>query len=103
LRRSCATRSPAFAHRALPGPVDVEQIPALVDRGRHRFRASLELYDAELGDKPFFCGDGVTLADIDHAGGYGSGGLGQGDRSRITVSTCMRGWRTPLALEADDQ
>lgn len=57
--------SPAFAHRALPGPIDVEQIPALVDRGRHRFRASLALFDAELGEKPFLCGDRLTLADID--------------------------------------
>jgi glutathione S-transferase len=58
-------RSPAFAHRALPGPIDVEQIPALVDRGRMRFRASLELFDNELGARPFFCGDTLTLADID--------------------------------------
>ena len=58
-------RSPAFANRALPGPLDVEQIPALVERGRKRFRGSLELFDAELGDKPFLCGDTLTFADID--------------------------------------
>jgi glutathione S-transferase len=58
-------RSPAFAHRALPGPIDVEQIPELVARGRHRFRESLKLFDAELGEQPFFCGSEVTLADID--------------------------------------
>lgn len=57
--------SPAFAHRALPGPTDVEQIPALVERGRHRFRASLALFDQELGEQPFLCGDAVTFADID--------------------------------------
>lgn len=57
--------SPAFANRALPGAIDVEQIPALVDRGRHRFRASLALFDEELGDRPFLCGDTLTLADID--------------------------------------
>jgi glutathione S-transferase len=58
-------RSPAFAHRALPGPIDVEQIPALVDRGRQRMRAGLRLFDSELGDRAFLCGDRLTLADID--------------------------------------
>ena len=57
-------RSPAFAHRALPGPIDVEQIPELVDRGRHRYRASLALINEELGDSPFLCGDSLTFADI---------------------------------------
>ncbi|MFK8043280.1 glutathione S-transferase family protein [Congregibacter sp.] len=58
-------RSPAFENRALPGPLDVEQIPELEARGRKRFRGSLELFDAELGDKPFLCGDSITFADID--------------------------------------
>jgi glutathione S-transferase len=58
-------RSPAFENRALPGPIDIEQIPELEHRGRKRFRASLELFDEELGDQPFLCGDAVTLADID--------------------------------------
>lgn len=58
-------RSPAFENRALPGPLDVEQIPALEARGRKRFRGSLELFDAELGDKPFLCGDNISFADID--------------------------------------
>lgn len=58
-------RSPAFENRALPGPLDVEQIPALEERGRKRFRGSLELFNEELGDKPFLCGDAITFADID--------------------------------------
>lgn len=57
--------SPRFAHRALPGAIDVEQIPELADRGRHRFREALRLMDAELGEGPFLCGDSITLADID--------------------------------------
>lgn len=58
-------RSPAFENRALPGPLDVEQIPALEERGRKRFRGTLELFNEELGDKPFLCGDTLSLADID--------------------------------------
>lgn len=58
-------RSPAFENRALPGPLDVEQIPALVERGRKRFRGTLELFDEELGEKDFLCGKTLTLADID--------------------------------------
>jgi glutathione S-transferase len=57
-------RSPAFAHRALPGPIDVEQIPELVERGRRRYRASLKLIDEELGGRPFLCGDSLSFADI---------------------------------------
>ncbi|MFT7285964.1 MAG: glutathione S-transferase [Halieaceae bacterium] len=57
--------SPAFANRAMPGPLDIEQIPALVDRGRKRFPAALEQFDAELGDRPFLCGDNLTFADLD--------------------------------------
>ncbi|MEE4279709.1 MAG: glutathione S-transferase family protein [Halieaceae bacterium] len=57
-------RSPAFAHRALPGPIDVEQIPELVDRGRHRYGAGLRQIDSELGDSRFLCGDSISLADI---------------------------------------
>ena len=58
-------RSPAFANRALPGPIDVAQIPELETRGRLRYRAGLELFDQELGERPFLCGDNVTLADSD--------------------------------------
>lgn len=58
-------RSPAFANRALPGPIDIEQIPELEKRGRYRFNATLRLYDAELAQRPFFCGDRLTFADID--------------------------------------
>ncbi len=58
-------RSAAFENRALPGPIDVEQIPALVDRGRHRYRSGLALFDEELGDKPFICGENFSQADID--------------------------------------
>ncbi|MEM7691240.1 MAG: glutathione S-transferase family protein [Pseudomonadota bacterium] len=57
--------SPAFANRALPGPIDVEQIPELADRGRKRYRASLELFEQEVGAHPFLCGEALSQADID--------------------------------------
>ncbi|MEO1078536.1 MAG: glutathione S-transferase family protein [Pseudomonadota bacterium] len=57
-------RSPAFENRALPGPIDVEQIPELVDRGRKRYRAGLLQINDELGDQPFLCGDAISFADI---------------------------------------
>lgn len=58
-------RSPAFENRALPGPIDIEQIPELEHRGRKRFAASLIQFDEELGDRAFLCGDHVTFADFD--------------------------------------
>ncbi|MEM1191639.1 MAG: glutathione S-transferase family protein [Pseudomonadota bacterium] len=57
-------RSPAFENRALPGPIDVAQIPELVDRGRKRYRAGLQQIDDDLGDQLFLCGDAISLADI---------------------------------------
>lgn len=57
--------SPAFANRALPGSIDIEQIPALVERGRKRWRAGMALFDEELGNKTYLCGDTLTLPDID--------------------------------------
>ena len=57
-------RSRAFENRALPGPIDIEQIPELEHRGRKRFRGTLELFDKELGDQAFLCGDAVTFVDI---------------------------------------
>lgn len=58
-------RSPAFENRALPGPIDVPQIPELVDRGRLRYQGGLKLLDSELADRPFLCGDNLSLADLD--------------------------------------
>ncbi|MEM8943347.1 MAG: glutathione S-transferase family protein [Pseudomonadota bacterium] len=57
--------SPAFANRALPGPLDVEQIPALAERGRLRYRQILELFDTEMEERAFLCGDWLSQADID--------------------------------------
>jgi glutathione S-transferase len=50
--------------RAIAGPHDYEQIPALVERGRSRvkdFHADLE---ARLAEVPFVAGDRFSVADI---------------------------------------
>lgn len=56
--------SPAMANRALPGPVDYAQIPALAERGSARAARFLEVLDARLADRPFVAGDAFSIADI---------------------------------------
>ncbi len=57
--------TPRMKGRALTGPVDYEQIPALADRGRARVERFLDGVDAMIGDKPFVAGDSFSVADID--------------------------------------
>jgi len=57
--------NPNFAGRALPGGLDIPQIPELVERGRMRLGPAFRAVDAALADSPFLVGDSVTLADID--------------------------------------
>jgi glutathione S-transferase len=57
--------SPAFEHRALPGPVDVEQIPALVERGMQMLGVFWRTLDAHLAGRDYIVGDSLTMADID--------------------------------------
>ena len=57
--------NPNFADRALPGPVKVAQIPALVDRGRERLQGAWQNCEQALGKRDFLVDDAMTLADID--------------------------------------
>lgn len=57
--------APAMANRALPGPVNYEQIPALAERGMQRVQHFLNGVDDLVGDKPFAAGDNYSIADID--------------------------------------
>lgn len=50
--------------RALPGPEDYEQIPALAERGRDRVGRFFEKLDAALADREFVAGGRYTIADI---------------------------------------
>ncbi len=55
---------PAFQNRALPGPMDLAQIPALVERGRARCDNFFDRIEQRLSDSPFLAGDGFSVADI---------------------------------------
>ena len=57
--------NPAFARRAVPGPVELEQIPALVERGMKRIDAFLHALDAQLAGRDYVVGDAFSMADID--------------------------------------
>jgi len=56
--------TPAFKQRALPGPDDYEQIPALAERGRARVGQFFRMMDASLADREFVAGPRYSVADI---------------------------------------
>jgi glutathione S-transferase len=56
--------TPGLKHRALPGPDNYEQIPALAERGRARVGHFYERLDARLGASEFVAGPRYTIADI---------------------------------------
>lgn len=57
-------KAAGLAGRAIAGPHDYEQIPALVDRGRQRIGDFYEDLEARLTDVPFVAGDRFSVADI---------------------------------------
>ncbi len=58
-------RSEAFRDRALPGALDLPQIPELVDRGVLMLGHILPEIDAHLADHTWLAGDNLTFADIE--------------------------------------
>ena len=56
--------APGLKGRALPGPHDYEQIPALAERGRARVERFFETMEAELAGRAFVCGPDFSIADI---------------------------------------
>jgi len=50
--------------RALTGPIDFEQIPDLIERGRVRAEAFMARLNEHLSSAEFIVGDQFTLADI---------------------------------------
>lgn len=56
--------TPGFKGRALPGPHDYEQIPALAERGRLRVGHFFEQMNDRLGRSEFVAGARYSIADI---------------------------------------
>ena len=56
--------SPAMAHRALPGPVDYAQIPALAERGLARLHHFLASLNDHLDGREFIAAGQFSVADI---------------------------------------
>ena len=56
--------SPRMVDRALPGPLDVAQIPELAERGRARIGQFWSEMDAHLAEHTYMAGESYTFADI---------------------------------------
>ena len=56
---------PNYVDRALPGPVNVAQLPELAERGRIRLAEAFSLLNDALASQAFLAGDHVSFADID--------------------------------------
>ena len=56
--------NPAMKDRALPGPNNYPQIPALAERGLARLATFLEMMNARLAVREFVASDRFSLADI---------------------------------------
>ncbi|MEM8578008.1 MAG: glutathione S-transferase family protein [Pseudomonadota bacterium] len=56
--------SPAMANRALPGPLNLAQIPELAERGRIRLTAFKDMLNAHLAGRTFIALHGFSYADI---------------------------------------
>ena len=56
--------SPRMQGRALPGPAEVAQIPALVERGKARVGRFFTALNERLSESEYVAGDQYTVADI---------------------------------------
>ena len=56
--------APGLKGRAIAGPHDYEQIPALIERSKRRTQNFFDDLDVRLRDTPFIAGDTYSVADI---------------------------------------
>ena len=64
LAETLRNRTKGMQDRALPGPLNLAQIPQLVERGRIRTEAFFDRLDGQLKDNTFVTGEQFTMADI---------------------------------------
>jgi len=64
IAESMRNSSPAMVNRALPGPVDYAQIPALAERGLARLQRFFAGLDRRLADREFIAGNSFSIVDI---------------------------------------
>lgn len=57
--------APGFENRALPGPLDIEQIPALIERGQKKLAFFYSSMNEVLATRETVLDCGLTQADID--------------------------------------
>jgi glutathione S-transferase len=76
--------APGLKGRAIAGPHDYEQIPALVERSRLRVRNFLADLNDRLGEVPFVAGDHFSAADI---------------TALVTVDFASKGISFPIPME----
>lgn len=58
-------RSKGFVDRALPGPLNLAQIPELIERGEKQIDYYLPQIDQHLADNTWLAGNHFSFADID--------------------------------------
>ena len=56
--------APAMENRALPGPVDYAQIPALAQRGLARVQQFMDMLDEHLAGRDFIAANQFSIVDI---------------------------------------
>ncbi len=56
--------SPGFRNRALPGPLDIPQIPELVERGRKRCEQFFDRIEQQLANRQYLADENFSVADI---------------------------------------
>jgi glutathione S-transferase len=87
--------TPGLKNRALPGPHDYEQIPALAERGRQRIGDFFDMLESRLREREFIVLERFTLADI-----TGFIAVEFADRAKVKLSethpNTMR-WRAAIA------
>ena len=64
LAETLRNRAKGMRDRVLPGPVNLAQIPELVERGRIRVEAFFDRLDGQLKDNTHVTGEDFTMADI---------------------------------------